>query len=126
MRQSSETVRRSAEQRGRRAETLAAWWLRLQGWRILGRRIRVSAGEVDIVTRRGACVAFVEVKWRARAEDLDLAIDARRLARTARAAEQLAPRFAGPNDTVRVDVILLSPKKWPRRITNAWQSGVTC
>lgn len=116
--------RRSAEQRGRRAETLAAWWLRFQGWRILGRRLRVAAGEVDIVARRGSCVAFVEVKWRARAEDLDLAIDARRLARTARAAEHLAPRFAKPDDTVRVDVILLSPKKWPRRIANAWHKGV--
>ena len=124
MRPRNEATRRSAEQRGRRAETLAAWWLKFQGWRILGRRLRVAAGEVDIVARRGSCVAFVEVKWRARAEDLDLAIDARRLARTARAAEHLAPRFAGPHDTVRVDVILLSPKKWPRRITNAWQTGV--
>ena len=32
-------LRRGAWQRGRRAETLAAWWLRLKGYRILARGI---------------------------------------------------------------------------------------
>ena len=45
--------RAAAEARGRRAERRAAWWLRLHGWRILGQRLRVAAGEVDLVARRG-------------------------------------------------------------------------
>ena len=115
--------RQEAEQRGRRGEGLAAWWLRLLGWRILARRQRVAAGEVDIIARRGRVIAFVEVKWRANSADLAVAIDAYRLRRVARAAEVLAPRFAGPRDSIRVDVLLLTPGKWPRRIVNCWQPG---
>ena len=46
------------------ARRLAAWWLRLQGWRILAQRARVPGGEVDLVARRGRTLAFVEVKAR--------------------------------------------------------------
>lgn len=115
--------RARAEQQGRRGETLAVLWLRLTGWRILARRARVGAGEVDIVARRGRTVAFVEVKWRRKAEALDFALDEYRLRRVARAAQALAPRYAGPKDDVRIDAILLAPGNWPRRITNVWQPG---
>ena len=54
--------REAAEKRGRGAETLACWWLRLHGWRILARRARVPGGEVDIIARRRRTLAFVEVK----------------------------------------------------------------
>ncbi len=45
--------RYAAEKRGRGAETLAALWLRLHGWKILARRAKVRGGEVDIIARRG-------------------------------------------------------------------------
>jgi putative endonuclease len=112
--------RRDAEAAGRRGERLAAWWLRLKGWRILDRRVRTPAGEVDLVARRGNLVAFVEVKARTTAAELDWAIDQRRLARVAAAAEVLMPRYAGPGDDIRVDVILLAPGTRPRHIENAW------
>src|SRR5690606_9654900 len=67
--------RARAEQRGRRGEGAAAWWLRLHGWRVLARRVKTPRGEIDLVVRRGRVVAFVEVKWRAGASQLDLAID---------------------------------------------------
>ena len=113
-------ARRSAEAAGRRGERLAGWWLRLKGWRILDRRVRTPAGEVDLVARRGNLIAFVEVKTRATAAELDYAIDERRLARVAAAAEVLMPRYAGPGDDIRVDVILLAPGTRPRHIENAW------
>ena len=116
----SRRQRREAEAAGRRGERLAAWWLRLKGWRILDRRVRTPAGEVDIVARRGALIAFVEVKTRATAAELDFAIDERRLARVAAAAEVLMPRYAGPGDDIRVDVILLAPGTRPRHIEKAW------
>lgn len=112
--------RRVAEAAGRRGERVAGWWLRLKGWQILARRVRTPAGEVDLVARRGNLVAFVEVKTRARAADLDFAIDERRLARVAAAAEVLMPRFAGPGDDIRVDVILIARGAMPRHIENAW------
>lgn len=112
--------RQAAERRGRRGELIAAWWLRLRGWRIIAARARTPVGEVDLIARRGRTLAFIEVKTRASEADLALAIDRRRLTRVARAAEMLAPRHARPDDAIRVDVILLRPRAWPRHIENAW------
>jgi putative endonuclease len=112
--------RQAAELRGRDGERRAAWWLWLRGWRILDQRVRTPAGEVDIVARRGSLVAFVEVKTRKTAAELDFAIDERRLARVAAAAELLMPRYAAPGDDIRVDVILIAPRTLPRHIENAW------
>lgn len=109
-----------AEQRGRRAETVAGWWLRLQGWRIVARRMRTSVGEIDLVARRGRTVAFVEVKARQDDEGLAMAIDRQRLIRVARAAEALAPRFARSGEDVRIDVILIAPGRLPRHLKNVW------
>ena len=85
--------REQAERRGRRSEALAAWYLRLKGWRILARRVKTPRGEVDLVARRGRMVAFVEVKWRRTAAELDIAIDHHRLRRVAAAAEAIAGRL---------------------------------
>lgn len=112
--------RRAAEQSGRDGETRAAWYLRLRGWRILDRRVRTAAGEVDLVAKRGRLVAFVEVKARRSAAELDFAIDERRLARVAAAAELLMPRYAANGEDIRVDVLLLAPGVRPRHIENAW------
>lgn len=112
--------RRKAEKAGRVGETAAAWWLRLKGWRILARRVRTPAGEVDLIARRGNLVAFVEVKRRKTGEELDFAIDEYRLARVARAAEYLAPRYLEAGDDMRVDVILIAPGRALRHIENAW------
>ncbi|MBJ7500465.1 MAG: YraN family protein [Sphingopyxis sp.] len=113
--------RAAAEARGRKAERRAAWWLRLHGWRIIGERLRVPAGEVDLVARRGRTIAFIEVKWRDRPADLDLAIDQYRLRRVAAAAGMLAPRFARPHDDIRIDVMLLAPWRLPRHLVHVWQ-----
>lgn len=115
----SRASRIAADDAGRRGERIAGWWLRLKGWRILARRVRTKAGEVDLIARRGNMVAFVEVKTRATAADLDHAIDERRLARVAAAAEILTPTYAEGCD-VRIDVILLAPRTPPRHIENAW------
>ena len=113
--------RTRAERRGRRGETWAAWYLRLKGWRIVAQRLKTPRGEVDLVARRGATVAFVEVKWRASEAQLGLAIDGHRLRRVAAAATALAPRYAREGDDLRIDVVLLAPGCWPRHIVNAWQ-----
>ncbi len=115
--------RAEAERQGRRGERQAALWLWLKGWRVLARRQKIGAGEIDLIARKGRTVAFIEVKWRSTGAALDHAIDARRLKRVARAAEALAPRFAKPGDDVRIDVILIAPGQWPRQIANVWQPG---
>ena len=114
-------TRRIAEQRGRKGERFAALWLRLHGWRVLDRRVKTPRGEIDLVVRRWRQLAFIEVKWRSTAAGLDTAIDAYRLRRVAAAAEAMAHRYAGPGDSIRIDVLLLAPGCWPRHIVNAWQ-----
>jgi len=113
--------REEAERRGRRGETLAAWWLRLKGWRIVARRVKTPRGEIDLVARRGRTVAFVEVKWRRGGEALAMAIDDYRLRRVAAAADAVGHRYARAGEDVRIDVLLLAPGRWPRHIANAWQ-----
>ena len=113
--------RQRAERSGRRAERLAALWLQLKGWKILGRRVRTPVGEVDLVARRGRTVAFVEVKARATAVEAGLALDEWRLRRVAAAAEALAQRYARAGDDIRLDAIFIVPRRLPRHMANIWQ-----
>ena len=99
---------------------LAAWWLRLHGWRILARRVKVRGGEIDLVARRGKLVAFVEVKQRATADAAGISLDRYRLRRVA-AAEQLAPRYARANDDIRIDAIFIVPRRLPLHLADVWQ-----
>jgi len=110
----------AADARGRAGERDAARWLEGRGWTIVATRVRTKAGEVDLVARRPGLVAFVEVKARGSAAELDHAIDDHRLARVAAAAEILSARYLGPGDDCRIDVLLLSPDAEPRHIENAW------
>ena len=112
--------RQQAEKRGRGAETLACWYLRLRGWRILVHRARVPGGEVDIVARRGRTLAFVEVKARKSEDAAAFALDDWRLRRVVVAAERLAPRYMRDGDDVRIDALFV-PRRWPRHLANVWQ-----
>lgn len=112
--------RHVAEQRGRRAESLAAWWLRLKGWRILARRARVPGGEVDLVARRGRTLAFVEVKARSSEQSAALALDRNRLRRVAVAAERLSARYGSGCDTIRIDAVYVLPRRLPRHVPDVW------
>ena len=114
-------TRQAAERGGRRAESWAAWWLRLKGWTILARRVRTPLGEVDLVARRGRTIAFVEVKARASVREASFALDDWRLRRVAAAAEALAPRYARTGDDIRVDAMLIVPRRFPRHLPNVWQ-----
>jgi putative endonuclease len=112
--------RQEAEKRGRGAETLACWYLRLHGWRILARRARVPGGEVDIVARRARTLAFVEVKARSSEEAAAFALDNWRLRRVVVAAERLAPRYMRAGDDVRIDALFIVPGRWPKHLANVW------
>ena len=112
--------RELAEKRGRQGEAIAAWWLRLHGWRIVGQRLKTPRGEVDLIARRGKTIAFIEVKARVKQSDLATAIDGWRLRRVAAAAEQLLPRYAKGAENMRIDVILVAPWRWPHHLVNVW------
>jgi putative endonuclease len=113
--------RQRAEAAGRKGELAAELYLRAKGWSILARRRKTPVGEIDLVARRLGVVAFVEVKWRNRPEELAIAIDEYRLRRVAAAAEAVAHEFATQGEDMRIDVILLAPGRLPQHIVNAWQ-----
>ena len=97
--------RRRAYLLGRRAETLCAWWLRLRGYRILIRDYRTAPGEIDIVARRGATLALVEVKAR--------------IERAAARLLQERPELS--RLSVRFDAMLVAPGRLPVHLTDAWR-----
>lgn len=113
--------KQAAEKHGRKGERFAAIWLALQGWRTIAKRVKTPRGEIDLIMKRGDVVAFIEVKWRKRAADLDHAIDEYRLRRVAAAVEAVAHEYVTGDETTRIDVMLLAPGRRPRHIVNAWQ-----
>ena len=114
--------RAAAERRGRRAETWAGWLLRLKGYRVVARRWRGRAGEIDLIARRGRTLAMVEVKARADLATAAGSLGAKGQARIARAASEYLlgrPDLAGLE--VRFDVVLASPGRLPRHLPDAWR-----
>lgn len=113
--------RRRAYRSGRWAETLCVVLLRLSGHGIVARDFRTPVGEIDIIARRGHGLYFIEVKVRADREAIDEAVTYRQRRRISRAAALFLarnPRYGGWD--ARFDVMLVTPGRWPRRITNAW------
>lgn len=115
----SASSRKAAERRGRLGETLAAWLLRLKGYRILGRRVKTRAGEIDLVAKSpGGVLCFVEVKTRPDEAVAADAVGLRQRARIARAAELY---LAGRPGAVRFDVVIVVPGRLPRHRRDAWR-----
>lgn len=111
----------AARRRGRRAEMLAAWMLRLKGFAILARGLRLPAGEIDIVARRGRLVVFAEVKARADIAQAADALRRRQRARIVRAARCfLAARPDLDGCAARFDAILFG-RMMPRHLPDAWR-----
>lgn len=118
-------TRTDAERRGRFAELLCVWSLRLRGWRILEQRLAgkrgLGVGEIDIVAKRGNVIAFIEVKARASHTAALEAVTAPQRARIARAAEIFIARFPdGAAYDVRFDVMTVSGLL-PIHVADAWR-----
>ena len=114
--------RQFSERRGRRAETLAAWFLRVRGYGIVARRLRTPVGEIDIVARRGSVLAIVEVKARDTLQGAAEALTARQRSRLKRATDWLLaanPEFA--RLSLRFDVVLVMPRRLPVHLADAWR-----
>lgn len=80
------------ERIGRHAETVAALYLRLRGYRILARRYKTKAGEIDIIARKAKLIVIVEVKQRLTLEAAHESISAQSTRRIADAAEHFISR----------------------------------
>jgi len=113
--------RRGAYLFGLHAETIAAWRLRLTGWRILERRYLGGGGEIDLIALRGDCVAFVEVKARRTLEAARGSITPDKQRRMRRAANAWLARHPwAVAKTLRADAVFLAPRAWPRHVPHVF------
>ena len=114
-----------ARQSGRAAEAVAAGWLMLKGWRIIGFRLDVGGVEIDILARRGMVLAVVEVKRRRDIDSALASVGPVQQARLYRAAETVAARRRDLSGLcVRLDMVALAPGRLPLHIPDAWSRGL--
>lgn len=105
----------ASHRRGHASEWLAAAWLMLKGYQVLGFRLKTRAGEIDLLARRGRTLAVVEVKRRRTMEEALMALTPRqfeRLAAAGRSVLRQRPSLAG--HVLRLDVLALAPGRFPR------------
>lgn len=102
------------------AEALAAGALEAEGWRVLARRARTAAGELDLVAATDAVLAFVEVKARPSLREAAHAVTPRQQSRLYAAAEAwLAANPQHARGETRFDVMLVAADGTVRRIKDA-------
>ena len=84
------------QQSGKRAEDLAAEFLRAHGCEILVRNYRRRLGELDLIAREGGVLVIAEVRTRAHAAfgSAAASVDWRKQRRITRAAQQLLQQHA--------------------------------
>ena len=113
----------AAFQSGISAESKAAAYLLVKGYRILARRYRSAAGEIDIVARRRNALVFIEVKTRASYEEAVEAVTPQQRRRIVGAAEcWLQARPQDGEGDVRFDVVIITPGKLPQHIPAAFDA----
>ena len=112
---------------GRSCETLAARHLEENGWQILERNYRAGHREIDLIARRGDCIAFIEVKGRhtrTQGDPLE-AITWRKRREIERVARQWLARSGNPRLTCRFDAIAIrvGPEGAPEleHVPDAWR-----
>jgi putative endonuclease len=106
------------------AESRAAALLVAKGYRILARRYRSPAGEIDIVARRRQTLIFVEVKARNDLDEAAEAVTVRQRQRIAAAAEIWLGAHPDTLFTdIRFDAMLVAPGKMPRHIPAAFDAS---
>jgi len=116
-------ARQAAERRGHRGESLAALWLRLKGYRILERRLKTHAGEIDLVAAAPfGPVCFIEVKVRQGALAAAQSVGPGQRTRIARAALlYLASRPGLARRGSRFDIIAVAPRALPVHHRDVWR-----
>src|SRR3569833_2072503 len=115
--------RQAAEQRGHASESLAALWLRLKGYRILARRLKTHAGEIDLAAAAPfGPVCFIEVKARGLARAAAEAVGESQQARHAPAASHYQgrrPQLARRGS--RFDIVAIAPRGLPVHHRDVWR-----
>jgi putative endonuclease len=116
-------LKRDAELRGRHSEFWAVLCLICKFYRVLGQRVKTKFGEIDLVALSpDGTLCFIEVKARELEGAAVEAITGRQRSRIERAAAlYLSAHPALRHKAVRFDAILVTPRRWPRHLKDAWR-----
>jgi putative endonuclease len=116
--------REAAHAHGHRAETIALWYLRLKGYRLIANRFKSALGEIDLIMRKGRTLVFIEVKARAKVDDSIWAVTPQQSRRIASAASLFASRYDMSGiDFQRFDIVAVPSYLWPTHIKNAFEGN---
>lgn len=108
------TERQSRYRRGHTAEFVAAAFLMAKGHRILARRFKTSAGEIDLITLKAGRVGFAEVKRRASLAECEASITPKLRQRVRRASDQWMAKHARYHrHDIGFDLVFVLPWKVP-------------
>ncbi len=114
--------RKIAERRGHRSESLAALWLLLKGYRILARRLKTRAGEIDLVAAAPfGPVCFIEVKARGLARAAAESVGRGQQTRIRAASLYLASRPHLSRRGARFDIVAIAPNSFPVHHRDVWR-----
>jgi putative endonuclease len=106
------------------AESRAAAYLIVKGYRILARRFRTPHGEIDIVARRRQLLTFVEVKARRTLDEAAYAVTPRQQLRIIAAAQGWLMAHPEHADfELRFDAMLIAPRRLPRHLPGAFDAS---
>lgn len=99
---------------GRRSERHAEQFLRRRGHRIVTRNWSCPQGELDLVTRHGQTLVFVEVRSTSHDETASatLSVDGNKQERLTRLALAFMKRYRVQEVSARFDVVVLA---WPEK-----------
>lgn len=91
---------------GRKGEDLAAGYLKKLGYRIIGRNVVNSLGELDLVADDGRCLVVVEVKTRSSSlRPPSEAVNFRKRRKLCQVAALFLKTYRDPHRPLRFDVV---------------------
>ena len=113
---------RKARRSGRLAEYVALVHLMLKGYRILGFRLKLPQGEIDILAQHRRRLVVVEVKSRRshdEAWESVSAIQQERLWQSGLSLQHSKPQLRDLD--LNIDLYTLAPGRWPQHRVNAFE-----
>ena len=115
---------RRAHRAGHWAEYIALVHLMLKGYRILGFRLKLPQGEIDILAQRGRRLAVVEVKRRRTHEEAWESVSSdqqERLWQSALSLQDGRPQLKRLD--LGIDLYTIAPGRWPQHRLNAFEQN---
>ena len=115
---------RKARKSGHWAEYIALVHLMLKGYRILGFRLKLPQGEIDILAQRGRRLAVVEVKRRRTHEEAWESVSSdqqERLWQSALSLQDGRPQLKRLD--LGIDLYTIAPGRWPQHRINAFEKS---